>query len=348
MDNSLNEPASLELIERIDGDQICVASNETVSPQLFEEFNLEPLPDEIEVTSECSIQYGDNIKFPWSGKMDLKHWMQVMVQVYINAPNGNKVLYSELDLSQQPILKSRSETALGKRGQQRSTLLERLPSKRKRFEYSPGDISAKKRSGAPAEASLSSRCFTLVSMFGDATAAQNIPNSSHSLLVHLPISEFESSLTDVNPFEKFLTAQSESSPVLYFDLLSNTVAFATEYILHCWNSRVHRLLTSTLCIYSTASASQPSALLSAFPLSHFVELYRIVSEHSLPLADQIHSFFLDDVEASQSSQPPPPVMITSIYKLLQSALAYCIALMELPLEKTGNGKCEFRKKKIYS
>ena len=65
---------------------------------------------------QCCMQYGDNIKFPWSNKMDLKHWMQVIVQIYNNAPSGNKVLYSEMDLSQQPLLTSLTELALGKRG----------------------------------------------------------------------------------------------------------------------------------------------------------------------------------------------------------------------------------------
>lgn len=309
--------------------EVQVNTSIDASPLLFNEFCLEPLPYEIEATAQCCVQYGDIIKFPCHNKMDLKHWMQVMLQLYLNALNGTQVLYSEVDLSQQPLLKSRSEIASLKRGQQRSTVLERVPCKRKRFEYTPDELSSKKRSGASFVIPLSSRCLEMVSMFGDFIIPSAISKSCISL-VNFLISETdrESSSTDhVNNFEQFLTAQCGTSSLLYFDLLRNTVTFVTECILNHWNSIAHRIACCTLGIVSSPS-DVPSVLTIAFPLSLFVDLYRIVLDHSIPLGDQVQSFLLDDLEHSQSPEATQ-LVLSSISKLLHSALAYCISLMEL-------------------
>ena len=124
-------------------------------------------------------------------------------------------------------------------------------------------------------------------MFGDFTLPSAIPKSSRISLVQFPLSEFESSSMDVNTFEKFWNAQSGLSPLLYFDLLRNTVCFTAESVLNQWNSRVHRILVSTLAIHS---ATEPPSISSIVPATLFAELYtvyRIMSEHSIPLADQL-------------------------------------------------------------
>ena len=137
---------------------------------------------------------------------------------------------------------------------------------------------------------------------------------------------------DVNAFVKFLNAQSGSSPLLYFDLLRNTVCFTAEPVLNQWNSRVHRILVSTLAIHS---ATEPPSNSSIVPASLFAELYRIMLEHSLPLVVQLQTFLLEDLERSVSPEVSQTALST-IFKLLHSALAYCIALMELCFEKTSN------------
>ena len=101
-------------------------------------------------------------------------------------------------------------------------------------------------------------------------------------------------------------------------------------------SRVHRILVSTLAIHS---ATEPPSISSIVPASLFAELYRIMSEYSLPLADQLQTFLQtatnEDLERSVFPEVSQ-IALSTIFKLLYSALAYCVALTELCFEKTSN------------